>query len=155
MADNDKPTAQEQRQIDEQAKQESLARGGTAPTGGSAPVPQGESYGGETGPAFHGYPMVKYHPVYGKQSVNDPNEAAKVFQPPHNWFNSAPEADAARTDREAQQVVFHNLQTKVADKHARLNNEPPPAEQNKDRQTIVRNSVTATENLNAGKPEPL
>jgi hypothetical protein len=155
MADDaKKPTAEEQRRIDEKARADSLLKGGMPRQGNTGIAgPQGsqETFG-DGSPAFAGYPVTKYHPVFGARTVNDPNEAHQTFNPPHNWFSTAGQADAARTDREAQQVVFHNLQTKVDLKHAQLNEEEPP---NKDRQTIVRNSVQAQESLDAGKAEPL
>jgi hypothetical protein len=147
------PSADEQKQIDKDAANYSRSLGGDPPPAGGTPPAAQETYG-DGAPAFAGYPITKFHPVYGSRSVNDPNEAAQVFQPPHNWFETAGAADAARTDREAQQVVFHNLQTKVAQKHAQLNGEEDPTA-NQDRQTIVRNSVQATESLNAGRSEPL
>ena len=102
---------------------------------------------------FAGYPVTKYHPVFGRKDANDPNDAATFFTPPHNWFDTAGEADMHRTDREAQQVILHNLNTKVADKVALVNGEDLPSKA--DRGGIVRNSVQAQESVDAGKVEPL
>lgn len=144
------PSADEQKAIDDAATADTIARGGTPTRGGAAPTPATEAYGDGT-PSFAGFPQTKWHPVYGARSVKDPNEAATVFQPPHNWFATPEQADAARTDREAQQVVHHNLATKVAQKNATLNGEELPG----DRKEIVRNSATAQANLDAGRAEPL
>lgn len=107
-------------------------------------------------PAFAGFPLVKYHPVYGARSANDPNEAATMFQPSHDWFATAEEADMHRTDREAQQVIHYNRQLKVDSKVAAVNgDEPAPLTGEGAPKGIVRNSVAATESLNAGNAEPL
>lgn len=144
------------------AYQPGLTTGGTDP--GTPPPnvrpPAGTTGGpvetfGDGAPAFVGYPLAKYHPVYGRREAKDPNEAAQIFQPPHNWFETPANADAARTEREAQQVIHHNLNMKVADKLARVNDEQPPQEADPDRKAIVRNSVQAQESLDSGHAEPL
>lgn len=89
-------------------------------------------------PAAGGFPTVAFHPVYGKRELKDANEAVGLDS---DWFNTAEEADMHRTEREAQMVVHQNRDLKVAD----------AIETN----GVVRNSVAATENVNAGRPEPL
>ncbi len=118
-----------------------------------APAPVPAERDGSGNKVFAGYPVTKYHPVYGRKDANDPNEAATLFQPPHNWFDTAGAADMARTDREAQQVIQNNLAVKVAAKTAIVNGDEPPKEE--DRAGIVRNSVQAQESVDAGKVEPL
>lgn len=103
---------------------------------------------------FPGYPKDKFHPVFGKRTVGDPNEEA-VLQPAHNWFDSAEAADAARTDREAQQVLHMNQRVKV---DGALNGAVPTTMEDAavlGDAGIVRNSVSATESLKSGHPEPL
>jgi hypothetical protein len=100
--------------------------------------------------SFVGFPQTKYHPVYGARVVNDPNEAASLPGPAHNWFNTPGEADMHRTDREAQQVIHHNRSVKIGDKLAFVNGEEPPTQVNQDRNAIVRNSVQAQESLDRG-----
>ena len=114
-----------------------------------------ETYG-DGSPAFVGFPTTKYHPVLGKQEAHDPNEAAALFQPPHNWFETAGQADMARTDREAQQVIVNNLRIKIDSKNAVINGgEPIPLVGDGAPKGIVRNSVQAQESVDAGKAEPL
>lgn len=115
----------------------------------------GETYG-DGAPAFSGFPLTKYHPVFGAKTVNDPNEAATVFQPPHNWFDTAGAADMARTDREAQEVIHHNLSEKVAANVAINNGEDPaPLTGDEAPKGIVRNSVQAQESIDKGNAEPI
>lgn len=109
-------------------------------------------------PNFPGYPKTKYHPVYGARTAKDPNDEATVFTPPpHNWFDTAGEADAHRTDREAQMVVHNNRRVKVDAALARQEN----ADHETDRAVatgdagVVRNSVAATESVKSGNVEPL
>lgn len=110
--------------------------------------------GSDTMPAsFAGYPKFKYHPVLGAIEVKDPNEMA-ALQPPHDYFDTAEEADMHRTDREAGQVIAHNVGVKV---QAKLAGKPvdlsDPVQAGS--AGVVRNSVAATENLKAGGSEPL
>lgn len=111
---------------------------------------------GSGAPSFAGFPQTKYHPVYGARAVNDPNEAATIFQPPHNWFDTAAEADAHRTDREAQEVIHYNTRLKV-DANVALNNggEAIPLTGDDAAKGIVRNSVAAQESIDAGNAEPI
>jgi hypothetical protein len=126
-----------------------------APEGGAQPLTvTGQATGGAA--SFAGYPMTKYHPVYGAKSVNDPNEGATTFQPAYNWFDSAAEADAHRTDREAQEVIHYNARAKV-DTLVAVNNggEAIPTTGDNAPEGIVRNSVQAQEAIDAGKVEPI
>lgn len=102
---------------------------------------------------FAGYPKTRYHPVYGAREIKDPNEEASL-QPAHNWFNTAEEADAHRTQREAEQVVHYNARVRVdaASSDGKVNLKDPAVTGS---DGIVRNSVTATESLKSGFPEPL
>ncbi len=85
-----------------------------------------------------GFPTVAYHPVYGRRELKDANEAVGLNS---DWFNTAEEADLHRTEREAQMVVHQNRDVKVGDAVATSG--------------VVRNSVAAQENVDAGRPEPL
>ena len=84
------------------------------------------------------FPSVAFHPVFGRQEISDANAGAALGP---DWFNTAEEADMHRTETEAQMVVHQNRDIKVADAVAS--------------DGVVRNSVAATESLDAGKPEPL
>lgn len=89
-------------------------------------------------PTTGGFPSAAFHPVYGRRDIKDANEAVGLDK---DWFNTAEEADMHRTEREAQMVVHQNRDVKVADAVATAG--------------VVRNSVAATENIAAGRPEPL
>ena len=133
-----------------------------APPAAIAPAPasiEDPSRGPVAAPtSFAGFPQRKYHPVKGAMTANDPNEAASLFQPEHNWFDTAAEADAHRTDAEAQQVVHYNRRVK-ADGHLFLAANPDASPETNPAVTgeagIVRNSVQATESLKSGYGEPL
>ena len=103
---------------------------------------------------FAGFPKTKYHPVYGARAINDPNEEAALPQPARNWFDTAEEADAHRTEREAQQVIHNNARVRVDAALAGDDHDPnSPAVRGE--AGVVRNSVSATESLKSGTPEPL
>lgn len=53
------------------------------------------------------FPRTVYHPVQGAVVLEDAEHAAKVVTVPTDWFATAAEADAHRTENEAQ-VVMHN-----------------------------------------------
>ena len=91
--------------------------------------------------AFSGYPKTKYHPVHGAITLNNPNEEAGLATP-NDWFDTAGQADAARTWTEAAVVQANNTRAKLAT----LDDAGHP---------IVRNSVQAHEATRAGTPEPL
>jgi len=56
-----------------------------------------------------GFPRSVYHPVLGRREVNSFEDVQKLPPPLRNWFNSAADADAARTQPEADAVVaLHN-----------------------------------------------
>jgi hypothetical protein len=105
--------------------------------------------------SFAGFPKTKFHPVYGAREVKDPNEEAGLTQPLRNWFDTAAEADAHRTQREAEQVAHYNNRVKVdgamkEDGTADLSDPAVMGDAG-----IVRNSVSATESLKSGFGEPL
>lgn len=52
-------------------------------------------------------PMTLYHPVYGAVSAETLEDAARIFQPDHDWFKTPEEADAHRTENEAAQVILN------------------------------------------------
>lgn len=133
----------------------SLSTASASPDAAASNTRGGETLGSGA-PAFAGFPQTKYHPVYGARAVGDPNEAATIFQPPHNWFDTAEEADAHRTDREAQQVIHYNQRLKV-DANVALNNggEALPLTGDEAPKGIVRNSVAAQESIDAGNAEPI
>ena len=92
-----------------------------------------------------GWPRVRFHPVHGRREFADPYEAAEVGQDDAegDWrFKTAAEADMARTDTEAGLAIAHNMRTKLG------------AIDEADH-GVVRNSASAQEALDAGKPEPL
>lgn len=99
---------------------------------------------GNTRASVSGFPKTKYHPVLGAKAAKDPNEAASLFQPEHDWFDTAGEADMHRTDREAQLVLHHNTRAKL-DGIAAMQDKNAP----------VRLSVQAQESMDAGKIEPV
>jgi hypothetical protein len=54
------------------------------------------------------FPFTQYHPVLGKRTAENADDMAKVFVgPEHNWFDTAEEADRARTLTDAN-MVMHN-----------------------------------------------
>ena len=107
-------------------------------------------------PSFPGYPKDKFHPVYGKRTVKDPNEeASELPGPAHNWFDTAEEADAHRTEREAQQAIHYNSRVKVDAALAGPGETSAEDPAVRGEAGIVRNSVAATESLKSGFPEPL
>jgi hypothetical protein len=99
---------------------------------------------GNTKASFAGFPKTKYHPVLGAKAANDPNEAASLFQPEHDWFDTAGEADMHRTEREAQLVIHHNTRAKLDGLSEMQDGNAP-----------VRLSVQAQESMDAGKVEPV
>ena len=62
------------------------------------------------------FPKTVYHPVRGAVTVEDAEAAAKVMTVPTDWFKTAAEADAARTENEAQ-VVIHKGRRDQVEKH--------------------------------------
>jgi len=99
---------------------------------------------GNAAGSFAGFPQTKYNPVLGAKTANDPNEAASLFQPEHDWFNTPGEADMHRTEREAAVVMHHNTSRKVAG-----------VLEAQDGNTPVRNSVQSQEARDAGNAEPI
>jgi hypothetical protein len=61
------------------------------------------------------YPLTLYHPVLGAVTVENQEDALKTFVPPHDWFHTAAEADAHRTDREAMMVIHNTRRMQVDD----------------------------------------
>jgi hypothetical protein len=61
------------------------------------------------------YPLTLFHPVLGGVTAQDQDTALRVFQPHHDWFLTAAEADAHRTDREAQMVIHNTRRMQVDD----------------------------------------
>lgn len=116
--------------------------GVVGPIGSPVPVSHAKPVPSPAAPnefAALGFPVTKYHPVQGRKIFKDPNAVAQLD---YNWFDTAAAADAARTEREAMQVVHHNLNHKVqGKKDAGLG--------------IVRNSVSAQESVDAGNAEPM
>jgi hypothetical protein len=144
---NTDPEAQAARQnaiaeqsIKDQKAAEKAKDKGEEPRGGKEEV---LARSGTTAAAsFPGYPLTKYNPVLGARTANDPNEAATLFQPEHDWWPTAAEADMHRTDREAGIAIHHNMRTKLG--HFDEAEQAP-----------VRNSVQAQESLDTGGAEPL
>lgn len=59
------------------------------------------------------FPIVRFHPVYGRREANSTEEALKVFTGDlTDWFPTAAAADVARTDREAA-LAIHNTRRDV------------------------------------------
>ena len=59
------------------------------------------------------YPLTLYHPVLGAVTVDNQDDALKTFVPHHDWFHTAAEADAHRTDREAMMVIHNTRRMQV------------------------------------------
>ena len=59
------------------------------------------------------FPKTIYHPVQGAVTVKDAEEAAKVVTVPTDWFATAAEADAHRTENEAQVVIHYGRRDQV------------------------------------------
>lgn len=97
------------------------------------------------------FPAEVWHPIHGGRIVTDPNDLAKLGP---DWFETAEIADAHRTWTEAKVTMHHNQAVKVAEATGKTveNPEPGPVDAP---QGVVRNSVAATESLDAGNPEPL
>ena len=107
------------------------------------PMPERQSAADFAGPegAPTPYPKVLFHPVYGGVTVEDGNQEAALY-PRGAWFNSAAEADMARTHTEAVLVYQRNQ----ADKLRQLE------EMNRQ---VVRNSAQADEALRGNQGQPL
>ena len=96
---------------------------------------------GETEERFHGYPLVRYHPVHGKGEFKTPNHYHRAGGDEGDWrFKSAFDADRARTGAEAALTLMANQQ-QLLDAH-RAN------------ASVVRHSVQAEESRKTGYPEP-
>lgn len=97
-------------------------------------------------PTEANFPFTAYHPVYGARTAKDAAESTEMFVgDPLDWFATAEEADAARTQREAEIVVAHRLQNRLD--HAKgEDHEVNPA--------VVENSVAADLRIKAGLAEP-
>lgn len=59
------------------------------------------------------FPQTVYHPVRGAVTVEDAEAAAKVMTVPTDWFPTAAQADAARTENEAQAVIHKGRRDQV------------------------------------------
>jgi hypothetical protein len=62
---------------------------------------------------FPSFPLTYYHPVHGAVTVNTPEEAAQTFTVPTDWFKTAAEADAHRTEREAGMVIHNGVRGQI------------------------------------------
>lgn len=92
-----------------------------------------------------GWPLVRFHPVFGRKEFADPYEAAEFGQDDSkgDWrFKTAEAADLARTDTEAGMVIANNMRTKLG-------------QHDEAKTGVVRNSVAAQESLDSGHNEPL
>lgn len=97
-------------------------------------------------PTAGAWPFTAYHPVWGARTAKDQAEADEMFVgDATDWFATAEEADAARTQREAEIVVQHRLNNRVDDALG--------TEKEVDH-TVVENSVAADERIKAGTGEP-
>lgn len=91
-----------------------------------------------------GWPRTRFHPVFGEKAFKDPYEAAEYGQDDESgdWrFKTAADADAARTETEAQIVIHQNVRSKL-DAHKEAG------------RTVIQNSVQATNAAKAGGAEP-
>ena len=92
------------------------------------------------------FPFTAYHPTKGARTANTPEESQQVFDgDPRDWFATAGEADAARTQREAEIAVAHRLQNRLDHE---LGNDHPVSDE------VVENSVAADQRIRDGQPEP-
>lgn len=97
-------------------------------------------------PVAASFPFTAHHPVYGTKTAKTPEEATELFKgDPTDWFATAAEADAARTQREAEVVVDNRRQNRL--RHE-LGEDKPVSDK------IVENSVQADTRIRAGEPEP-
>ena len=97
-------------------------------------------------PTKTAWPFKAYHPVLGERVAKDQKEADAMFiGDPSDWFASAEEADAARTQREAEIVVAHRLQNRLD--HAR-------GTDHEVNHAVVENSVSADLRIKSGQVEP-
>ena len=85
---------------------------------------------------FPTFPRTVWHPTQGGVVLTDPEQAAKVCLVPTDWFDTGAEADAHRTENEAQ-VVIHKGRTDQVQKHEDAG------------ETVVHHSVTHQETVNA------
>lgn len=102
-----------------------------------------------------GFPRDVFHPVYGKRTVNSFDDIKALPDLTRNWFATAADADAARTQPEADAVVAHHnamqaqemAQASMQSPEERGTKAPDIAEDDS-RRHIVRNSVQAQEDAN-------
>ena len=59
------------------------------------------------------FPKTVYHPVRGAVFVEDVKAAQEVMTVPTDWFPTAAQADAARTENEAQAVIHKGRRDQV------------------------------------------
>jgi hypothetical protein len=102
-------------------------------------APTAESFLRNRPASMPGYPKMKWHPVHGGVTVDNPTDEATLGS---DWRNSPEEADASRTATEAWIAQAHNTRAKIQE----LDEQGHP---------IVRNSAQADEAIRAGKAEPL
>ena len=86
------------------------------------------------------FPATFYHPVHGAVTVADADEAQKL-QPATDWFATAAEADAHRTENEAA-IVIHNARRGQITGH-----------EQSDFPGVVKHSVTHQETIDRTKEE--
>ena len=92
------------------------------------------------------FPFTAYHPVYGARTANSSEESKELFIGDEgDWFATAAEADAARTQREAEIVVSHRARNRLD--HA-LGQDHDVSDK------VVENSVQADQRIRAGEAEP-
>ena len=106
----------------------------------AAPVEpeQNESFVQKVENYIAGWPKTFFHPVHGSKQFKDPNEHAQAGS---DWrFETAGEADSARTETEAQLVVLKRHLGAI--------------EQYEKNDPVIRNSAQAEESASTGYPEP-
>ena len=59
------------------------------------------------------FPQTVYHPVQGAVTLTDAEHAARVVTVPTDWFATPQEADAHRTENEAQVVIHYGRRGQV------------------------------------------
>ena len=85
---------------------------------------------------FPTFPRTVWHPTQGGVVLTDPGQVAKVCVVATDWFDTAAEADAHRTQNEAD-VVMHKGRRDQVQKHEDAG------------ETVVHHSVTHQETVNA------
>lgn len=97
-----------------------------------------------------GFPVDVFHPVYGKRTLGEYGDIKKLPGIMTDWFRTAADADAARTQPEADAVIAHHQAMRVQEHIARAKaadqgEDAKPEPMSPDTGHVVRDSVQAQE----------